>query len=89
MWLILLYPYNLCCISCGTERTKRRLSCFSHRAVASSTSCEGANNPYTKVNLHLPIQLSSCCISHIPLYQTGKWSLYVVRSLTAALERLH
>ncbi|KAL5477942.1 hypothetical protein EMCRGX_G024805 [Ephydatia muelleri] len=27
------------CISCGTERMKRRLSCFSHRAVASLTSC--------------------------------------------------
>ena len=31
--------YSSCCTSCGTERTKRRLSYFSHRAVASSTSC--------------------------------------------------
>ena len=31
--------YSSCCISCGTERMKRRLSYFSHRAVASSTSC--------------------------------------------------
>ncbi|KAL5474546.1 hypothetical protein EMCRGX_G026507 [Ephydatia muelleri] len=32
--------YSSCRIICGTKRTKRRLSCFSHRAVASSTSCD-------------------------------------------------
>ena len=36
-----LFSYTVLghCISCGTERMKRRLSCFSHRAVASLTSC--------------------------------------------------
>ena len=38
---LFLFSYTVLehCISCGTERTKRRLSYFSHRAVASSISC--------------------------------------------------